>query len=868
MTTRRELLKAGVGVTAGTAVATETFAYQSDDETGGGDESNGDAQETNDGAATVTLKRDEYGVAHVYARDADGPAPTFFGYGYATAEDRLYQLELSRRFYHGTVAEVLGDEWIEFDAASRQTHYSRVPLDEQIDEQLDDEHRAVLSAYADGINHYIEAVRDSDREWHKGFVDAGFEPDEWTAEDVAGVFVGTMAYFSGFQLETLGASVLDQLREHHPEDEAMALFADLQWGDDPGSPTSSVQSGEGYTPPYEPAGGAGESRTQNSSSESAMRVSGGETGGRSNRLTGGDFRIPSDPADVHADEMDRVRTVAQGLDGLGLPIKLGSNALAVHGDVTESGDSLVMGGPQMGFSTPSVMYEIGLHGPGFDVSGITVTGYPFVMFGHNGDGAFTSTAGIDNAIQTFVESIRSREDDPDQYEFRGDTYDVGEREETIPVAGSEDATTTIRWTRHGTITQYRPEAGEAVAQTRGFEGRDMNCWRAFYDAQFASDVDEYGEAARQCDYALNFLWAGDDIGYFHLGRYPDAESVPWDTRLPADGTKHELTDDDFLRAADGDVPYSVNPPAGYAAQWNNKPAPDWDNGDLSYSWGTDHRVQRIINLVEERLTMRGVVTYDDLKAVVYDIAFVDLRAIRYKRPLLDALKGAKLSKTERAAANALREWDDYRQGDGEQFFGTYPPGFTVFDAFFPILLEKTFAPAFGDAYDDAAYFLNYRYGRGTLMRALHPEAAALAPAVDYFDGERECVFREAFREAVAALEAERGYDVAAWRTPVRTDELDNMALFGMPIGVGDAGDMPFLNRGTENHFVRMGADVRAENVLPPGNSGYLASDRTTSPHYDDQLAMFLGFEYKDLLFGDSQVTSASVSTRMLNEDGS
>ncbi|WP_049972142.1 penicillin acylase family protein [Haladaptatus cibarius] len=841
MTTRRSLLKLGGGIAAGTIVSSKSLGYQRDE------------TKTDE----VMIKRDEYGVAHVYAREANDAAPTFFGYGYATAEDRLYQLELSRRFYHGTVSEVLGSDWVEFDRASRRTHFTQTPLEEQIATQLDDEHRTVISAFAEGINRYIKAVKSGEREWHKGFVEAGFEPDEWTMEDVAGVFVGTMAYFSGFQLETLGSAVLERLRETYSEEKAMALFRDLQWGDDPGAPTSTDQSGDGYVPPYENAG------TTPSGRNGTDSMDGSVVGGRSNRVTGGDFRIPNDASAVHDAEMERIGTIAQGLDGLGLPIKLGSNALAVHGDVTESGDSLLMGGPQMGFSTPSVMYEIGLHGPDFDISGSTVTGYPFVMFGHNGDGAFTSTAGIDNSIQTFVESIVPREESADQYEFRGELHDVKEREETIPVADAPDETITLRWTHHGTVTQYSPDTGEALAQTRGFEGRDMNCWRAFYDAQFASDVHEYGEAAQQCDYALNFMWAGeDDIGYFHLGRYPDAENVPWDTRLPADGTKHELTEDDYLRAADDEVPYAINPSSGYSAQWNNKPAPDWDNGDLSYSWGTDHRVQRIINLVERHIE-RGGVRYEDVKDIVYDISFVDLRAIRYKDHLLDALNGATLSKTERAAANALRRWNDYRQGDGAEFGGSYPVGFTVFDAFFPRLLEKIFSPEFGDAYDQASYFLDYRYGHGTLMRALHPEETALGTAVDYFDGQPDCVFRDAFRETVTALEEEYGCDVSNWQQSAEVDELDNMALFGMPIGVGDAGDMPFLNRGTENHIVRMGAEIRAENILPPGNSGYVAPDGTTDEHYDDQLEMFVAFEYKDLLFTDDEVDEATESEKTI-----
>ena len=114
-----------------------------------------------------------------------------------------------------------------------------------------------------------------------------------------------------------------------------------------------------------------------------------------------------------------------------------------------------MGGPQMGFNTPSIMYEAGLHGPEFDIAGITVTGYPFIMFGRNRNGAFTSTAGIDNCLQMFNESITVNEDSPDTYTFQGEEYEIETKEETIEVTDGEDVTYTDRFTRHGVITTWR-----------------------------------------------------------------------------------------------------------------------------------------------------------------------------------------------------------------------------------------------------------------------------------------------------------------------------------------------------------------------------------------------------------------------------
>jgi penicillin amidase len=131
---------------------------------------------------------------------------------------------------------------------------------------------------------------------------------------------------------------------------------------------------------------------------------------------------------------------------------------------------------------------------------------------------------------------------------------------------------------------------------------------------------------------------------------------------------------------------------------------------------------------------------------------------------------------------------------------------------------------------------------------------------------------------VSDLRAEFGSDdVSAWTRSAAVDELDNMSLFGMPVGVADPGDMPLQKRGTENHFVRLGNDSKAspkankpfvaENVLPPGNSGYVAPDGTTDEHYADQLQAFVDFRYKRLRFTDAEVNRDLESTRTIRSDG-
>ncbi|EHL7222192.1 penicillin acylase family protein, partial [Escherichia coli] len=63
-------------------------------------------------SSEIKIVRDEYGMPHIYANDT---WHLFYGYGYVVAQDRLFQMEMARRSTQGTVAEVLGKDFVKFD---------------------------------------------------------------------------------------------------------------------------------------------------------------------------------------------------------------------------------------------------------------------------------------------------------------------------------------------------------------------------------------------------------------------------------------------------------------------------------------------------------------------------------------------------------------------------------------------------------------------------------------------------------------------------------------------------------------------------------------------------------------------------------
>lgn len=104
----------------------------------------------------VSIERDQRGIPTIRAaNDAD----LFFGFGYATAQDRLFQLDFFRRKARGRIAEILGPEAVESDRLYRTLDLSRIADNEWT--TLPADTQKLLQAYSDGINALINDTRDN-----------------------------------------------------------------------------------------------------------------------------------------------------------------------------------------------------------------------------------------------------------------------------------------------------------------------------------------------------------------------------------------------------------------------------------------------------------------------------------------------------------------------------------------------------------------------------------------------------------------------------------------------------------------------------------------------------------------------------------
>ena len=105
-------------------------------------------------SAEARIARDAKGVPHIQAASWED---AIFLQGYAMAQDRLWQMDGLRRRASGELAEVVGQPAIESDREARRMNLRRTA--ERQERALVPQQRAVLAAFARGVNYFIDTHR-------------------------------------------------------------------------------------------------------------------------------------------------------------------------------------------------------------------------------------------------------------------------------------------------------------------------------------------------------------------------------------------------------------------------------------------------------------------------------------------------------------------------------------------------------------------------------------------------------------------------------------------------------------------------------------------------------------------------------------
>jgi len=765
----------------------------------------------------IRLVRDTYGVPHIYADEIYG---LYYGYGYAVAQDRLFQMEMTRRSTQGTVAEVLGVEYLDYDKGTRAL-FDPASIHRQL-EMLTAKDKDVFAGFAAGMNAWLEEIRSNPAELKpKQFIDNDFEPGNWTAYDVVMIFVGTMANrYGDFNTELDNLKIYQSLVSQHGEENGRQLFDLLNPRFTNNAPTTIPL--EDWSVQVE---------------DNLARVSPGME-------SPADFNLFSGP-------------VTTGF----------SNVYVLGKDKVEGANSILVNGPQFGWFNPAYVYSVGMHGAGIDVVGNTPFAYPMIMFGHNASITWGSTWAGGDIVDIYAEQLNP--DDAKQYWYKGGYRNLQHRIEVIRVRDAETIELDVYRSVHGPIILQDTNAGVVYAKHRAWDGGELDTLLAWLAATHADDFESWKVEAAKSAINVNMYFADvfGNIGYFFGGQYPQ-RAAGHDNRFPVSG---DGSMDWFARMPIEQAnPHVKNPVSGYIANWNNKPAQGVMNPDFFfYSWSGADR----IDILHSTLNGRDTFTPDEAWNILMTSSYADVHAA-YLLPLIDSAVQEQGNTQLINVNEILQSWN--RQSLDADQDGNYDGSATaIFRTFVGVLLKNVLADDLGEVFGP---FSSVGYptaesptGAGTNiqsgMKAVI-ESFSGRGGYDLLNGEQvSSVIVRALSETLDLMTAEQGGDLTDLRLPVAKRPFSNKNFLGIPqAGIDEIKVAPIeQNRGTENNMIVMRENAIAGwEVTPPGQNGFVAPSGRKSLHYDDQLNMYQDFGRKRMWFYGEDVQANKVSEEVIS----
>lgn len=754
-----------------------------------------------------------YGVPHIYAKNKHD---LYMALGYVHAQDRLWQMTLSQLAAQGRFAEFFGKELLPIDKFQRTIGFWRIA--KKIESRMPDSLHNILEAYAAGVNQYVALHR---KELPIQFALTGVEPIPWTPTHTL-----ALTRLMAWQLNTAWEMELTYtlLSEKLPAKKFNLLFPDHP---------IPVPSGE----------------TQKADTvELASLIR----------------------------PILQLRKTYEQLMGIQGNFT-GSNAWAVSGSRTKSGEPLLAGDPHLGLFIPGKWYEVHLHVNGKNLSGATIPGAPAVVLGQNDVLAWSFT----NVMLDDTDFFKVIVHPTDSTKYLADSLgnlaiykEFTVQHEVIEVKNAEDVLFTRRLTEHGPVisgifsNELETRNNAVIAmQWTGF--KPSREFLALQKMGWADSFAEFKEAIKLFEVpAQNVIYAdtAGNIALFTLARIPKRNGNPLLVR-PGWKSKYDWQ---------GTVPFNklpkiVNPPKGWVANANNRVA----DGDLPYYmsdyWAPGSRYQRI----KTYLSNNQKLTVQAFKVMQYDV--YSANAKKLTNLILPILKTDE--KKFPIAVEYLSNWS-YTYGESES-------AATILEVYKLKLAKNIFADEMGiQVYHNFIAFSAKPIR--VMLRFLKADTSntAVLGKNSFFNNihtdsleTRQEVIRQSMHQAINWLQKKMGDDPADWRWGKIHQLTLRPPLFGKAAQSEDASTIlklivnnvmskgPFsmpgngltINAGGyswNNPFdmiagpsIRRIVDLsnmnRSLSILPTGQSG-----RPLSKHYGDQTRNWLNGQYK-YLYQDS-----------------
>ncbi|EJN03895.1 penicillin acylase family protein [Phyllobacterium sp. YR531] len=554
-------------------------------------------------SAPVTITRDKNAVPHISGTSVED---VFSALGFVHAQERLWQMEVTRMAGRGRLSELFGDKTISTDTFIRTLGLYEAAQSSA--DSLAPDDRAKVDAYVRGINAFIDGKGPSfGSKYSPEFVILQHFPEQWTAADV----IVTLKLMS----VTLAANI---------DDEVLRLkFARLGMNEQ--EIVDLLPPVAGDTPPPLP---------------NLQQLLG---------LPTGTIKTGSIEAEKQFAALDEIMSTGA------------SNNWVVGGARTATGKPILANDPHLGMTAPAIWYLAHLQvkqtdGTSKNLVGVTLPGAPLVLLGRNDRIAWGFTNTGSDVQDIFIEKINPA--NPDEYQTPEGFRPFEKKRVEIRVKGSETVSFDRRITRHGPVLpadyrgldHYLADDTLASLSWTVLGGDDKTISAGFKLWDFASVTDFQNGMGDYVTPMQSMVIADVDgnIGMIAPGRIPvrdPANQIMGRTPSPGWDATYDWK---------GYIPYEelprvYNPAENVFATANTKMVEAGYPHFLTFDWDEPWRFERIKSLIynanQQTLETNRVVQGD-----VYAGAYAALAPI-----MLKALEGR--SDVDLAAVKQLKEWD-------------------------------------------------------------------------------------------------------------------------------------------------------------------------------------------------------------------
>ncbi len=536
----------------------------------------------------VEIIRDEQAVPHIHA---ENELDAYFALGFIHAQDRLWQMEFNLRAATGTLAEWFGSSMLPVDRFQRSLGLTEA-VDRDLD-QLDSETRAILSAYARGVNAYRSEIQVPPPE----YLLLAVSPRTWEARDSL-LLLKQMAWqlSRNYWNELLYVALGRYLSGQELND-----FLSLS-PDDP--PLPSLRDIESLYPDL-----ADFARTI--LSQAALKPSAG----------------------------------------------IGSNNWAITGSRTVSGKPLLANDPHLKLSVPALWYLAHISVPGMNAVGATLPGIPAIILGRNDSIAWSFTNTGADSQDLYLERSPADQPEYYEtpkgkalYATRTETIRVrGAADEQITIRRSRHGPVISDSDEEIRSLMPIPHTLSLALNWVGLHPGDTTL-QFFLKATRANSADDLLNASRDYQAPLqNIVYADNTgtIGFIAAGRTPiRSPENDLHGRIPAPGWLTRYDWQGFI--AFELLPQEYAPSSEYAVTANQKITPPGYPYLVAADWALPYRAERITRLISNG-TNHNVA---DSRAIQLDI-----KSTIAERLLPRLLQAQTQDPFEQKILDRLKQWD-------------------------------------------------------------------------------------------------------------------------------------------------------------------------------------------------------------------